>query len=110
MCGAADSTATIKGNQTLEQETKIRKDLGKPPPTPRDSAAAAVEHDKVSLGGGFSMGTPELAPTLTDTLLRQRRAAEASRLTTGRGRTNSFLGGGDYTDAKKRSTSLLGGL
>ena len=108
MCGAADSTATIKGNQTLEQETKIRKDLGKPPPTPKDSAAAAVEHDK-SVLGGFSLAPPPETPSLTDNLLRQRRAAEFSRLTTGRGRTSSFLGGGDYTDAKKRSMSLLGG-
>lgn len=106
MCGAADSEATIKGNTTLEQEKKIRKDAGKAEPTASDSAAAAVAKAQSTLG--FSIGPPGAAPDLTDELLRKRRASELTSALTGRGRRDSMLGGGDINRAS-RTNSILGG-
>jgi hypothetical protein len=106
MCGSADSSATIRGNTTLEQERRARSAAGLPPPAPTTSAAGF--QDNAFTMQGFSIAPPKDAPSITDTLVRQRRASEMTRLTAGRGRRDSFLGGGEGGYGA-RSSSLLGG-
>ncbi len=95
MC-SPDSTATIKTPDS--KPTRINQPMGD---APKPTGTAN--------NFGFSAIPPADAPDLTDKVVRSKRLAQALQLTAGRGRKQSFLGGGDYGSTPLGGGSILGG-